>query len=157
MMSKPRRTRESGQGLVEFALAFPIVFIFIIAIIEFAFAFNSYQSVVYAARAGARAGAIYLYQNDCSKDENDDNRKTGVSACTEAYTDNIEATVRRALAGMRTSATISVGYIEAAIPRDNRSGDVVNVQIDYTHNFITPLLHATSFSFTGTASQVIER
>jgi hypothetical protein len=51
MRSWPRRRRRSrGQALVEFALAFPIFIVLLLATIEFAFAFNAVLSLNYASR-----------------------------------------------------------------------------------------------------------
>jgi len=52
-----RQRRFRGQGMVEFALAFPIFLLIIMGIIEFGRLFVIYTSVYAAAREGARYGA----------------------------------------------------------------------------------------------------
>ncbi|HEY7735960.1 MAG TPA: TadE family protein [Candidatus Limnocylindrales bacterium] len=51
------RRRERGQTLVEFALAFPVFWVVLLGIIEFAFAFNAVLSVNYASRNAALVAA----------------------------------------------------------------------------------------------------
>lgn len=52
-----RRKMWRGQGLVEFALAFPIMLLIVIGIMEFGRLFITYTSVFVAAREGARFGS----------------------------------------------------------------------------------------------------
>lgn len=51
------RTRTRGQSLVEFALVFPLFFVLLLGIIEFAFAFNAILAINYASRDAALAAA----------------------------------------------------------------------------------------------------
>ena len=93
-------------------------------------AFNAYVTVVYAAREGARAGAIYQYQMDCPESlqprtgdsdfgqaTNDLNRLSGNALCGTApgppyYSDNVVATARRVLGRLdQTAANIMVTYV----------------------------------------------
>jgi Flp pilus assembly protein TadG len=54
-----RRTRpEGGQTMVEFALALPILALFLIAIVELGLALNAYVEVTHAARVGARKASV---------------------------------------------------------------------------------------------------
>ncbi|HEY7522709.1 MAG TPA: TadE/TadG family type IV pilus assembly protein [Candidatus Limnocylindrales bacterium] len=62
ILQGPRRRRvprrgERGQTLVEFALAFPVFWVVLLGIIEFAFAFNAVLSVNYASRNAALVAA----------------------------------------------------------------------------------------------------
>ena len=52
-----RHGREIGQGLVEFALVFPLFIMLTLFIIEFAFVFSALLGVNYASRNGALAAA----------------------------------------------------------------------------------------------------
>jgi hypothetical protein len=56
----PRRTsrRQRGQSMVEFALVVPVLFLVIFGTIEFCFLYQSLNTVSFAAREGARVGAI---------------------------------------------------------------------------------------------------
>jgi Flp pilus assembly protein TadG len=50
--------RHLGQSMVEFALVLPIMFTVVFGIIEFCFLFESVDTVNFAAREGARVGAV---------------------------------------------------------------------------------------------------
>lgn len=50
---------EKGQGLVEFALVFPLLMILILGMIEFGWILNGKITLTNAAREGARVAAIY--------------------------------------------------------------------------------------------------
>src|SRR5690554_309734 len=52
------KRRESGATLVEAALAFPIMVLIVIAILELGMAFKDYLTVSYLSREGARIGAM---------------------------------------------------------------------------------------------------
>jgi TadE-like protein len=51
------RKRSAGQSLVEFALVFPLFFVLVLSVIEFAFAFNAILAVNYASRDAALTAA----------------------------------------------------------------------------------------------------
>src|SRR5690606_20024691 len=53
-----RRRRERGATLVEAALAFPIVILVIISILELGLAFKDYLTVSYLSREPARVGGV---------------------------------------------------------------------------------------------------
>lgn len=55
--SRTRRGREAGQGLVEFALVFPLFMLLMLFIIEFAFVFSALLGVNYASRNAALTAA----------------------------------------------------------------------------------------------------
>jgi len=49
---------DGGQGLVEYAVVLPVLFLLILGIMEFAVVLFSYESLTNAAREGARAGIL---------------------------------------------------------------------------------------------------
>src|SRR5215472_3079120 len=53
-----RRRQQSGQTLVEFALVAPLLLLVIFGTIEFCFLYQSANTVNFAAREGARVGAV---------------------------------------------------------------------------------------------------
>lgn len=59
------RSKQRGQTMVEFALAFPIFLMIVLGIFEFGRLFFIYTSIYSAAREGARYGAAVENQNDC--------------------------------------------------------------------------------------------
>jgi hypothetical protein len=53
----PRRSKEVGQGLVEFTLVLPIFLLLVMVMFEFGFAYNHNLTLGLASREGARTGA----------------------------------------------------------------------------------------------------
>ena len=49
---------ERGQALTEFALALPVLAMLLFAVIQFGIAFNNYETLTDATRAGARKAAV---------------------------------------------------------------------------------------------------
>ena len=49
---------EHGQSVTEFALALPILAMLLFAVIQFGVAFNNYETITDATRAGARKAAV---------------------------------------------------------------------------------------------------
>ena len=57
---------ERGQGLVEFALVLPIMLLLIVSVAELGVVYGNSQTLVYAAREGARVGsALATGDGDC--------------------------------------------------------------------------------------------
>jgi Flp pilus assembly protein TadG len=54
-----RKTRKSGQNLVELALTFPLLLVLILAVVEVGRAWNTYESARMAAMDGSYTAAIY--------------------------------------------------------------------------------------------------
>jgi Flp pilus assembly protein TadG len=63
------RDRERGSALVEFALVLPVFAMLIFGAFSGAMAYNAKQSIVYAAREGARYGAT-IPQSQCTPTSN---------------------------------------------------------------------------------------
>jgi Flp pilus assembly protein TadG len=68
------RESSSGQALVEFvAVLLPLLFV-VVAIVQFGLLFGANVTLTNAAREGARAGTIYIYDQGHTKDWNDGHR-----------------------------------------------------------------------------------
>jgi Flp pilus assembly protein TadG len=52
---------ERGAELIEFAVAFPLLFFLVAGIVDFGFMFHNYEVVTNAAREGARVGILPNY------------------------------------------------------------------------------------------------
>ncbi|MDD5223448.1 MAG: pilus assembly protein [bacterium] len=63
-MISPRhfRSKQAGQAMVEFVIAFPVLLLFVLAIIQLALLYNAKQVVTYAAFTAARSAAVYPNQ-----------------------------------------------------------------------------------------------
>jgi Flp pilus assembly protein TadG len=57
-MTSPRTTGDKGQAAVELALALPVVFIVILAVVQVVLIARDQLAVIHAAREGARAAAV---------------------------------------------------------------------------------------------------
>jgi hypothetical protein len=55
--AKKHHRKERGQSLIEFALTAPMLIVLLLGLVEMGHAFNSYMTVVAAARDSARLGA----------------------------------------------------------------------------------------------------
>lgn len=57
-MNRIRRTRSRGQGLVEFALIFPVLVLVLFGIFDFGRAIYAYNTLANASRAGVRVAIV---------------------------------------------------------------------------------------------------
>lgn len=67
----PRAASQEGQALVEFAIVLVPLLVILAGVIQFGFLFGANVTLTNAAREGARAGTIYLYDRDHTKAWND--------------------------------------------------------------------------------------
>jgi len=136
--SRKRRQGERGQSIVEFAFVSLVFFLLVFGIIDFSRFFQSWVTVQHAAREGARYAI------------------TGQVACT-GYTNDrdacIAATAKKATAGLNgggpggTAVTVSFkswqypAYSDPAAAGDSGDQcDAIEVEVDYTHSFVLPVL-----------------
>ena len=105
------RRGEKGQALIEFAFAFPILFVFILAIVDVGFALDRREVIQHAVREGARIGAVN--PNEMAiKDQT--NEQSG---------------------GILTN--LKVCYVNENGGGLGDPGDSVHVSGEYSYNFIT--------------------
>jgi Flp pilus assembly protein TadG len=80
------RESSSGQALVEFvAVLLPLLFV-VVAIVQFGLLFGANVTLTNAAREGARAGTIYIYDQGHTKDWNDGHRCMAIlQAATQGF------------------------------------------------------------------------
>ncbi|MFO7588156.1 MAG: pilus assembly protein [Gemmatimonadota bacterium] len=116
--------RDDGQALVEMAIALPLLLILLVGIFEFARAYSIKQTVVNAAREGARAAVVQLTPN--------------------------EAAVKATVQGYLQSNGISIPDDDIVISGFGGStGAPVTVRVSADYNFILlgPVLSLISASF----------
>jgi hypothetical protein len=58
MTSRRRKSNQSGQALIEFALVLPLVLLLVVGMLEFARAWNLHQTMTDAVREGARRAVL---------------------------------------------------------------------------------------------------
>ena len=110
-----RRRGESGQALVEVAIALPILLALLVGIFEFARAYNVQQVITNAAREGAREAVL---------------PGTGSATVVDSVVD-----ARLADANINT-ATVTISSVTV----DTGQPVSVQVSVDYTFVFIGPVL-----------------
>lgn len=151
-----------GQAAVELALTFPIVFLLILTVFELGFAFNAYITVVSAARQGAKAGAVYVFDPTASVSANDQNRESGTGTSTP-YVGNVRDTMASSLGALKTTApyfdkatSVTISYSPAVGTVDTRQGDLISVQVVYRYQFLTQLVGNATITLTGQATERTE-
>ena len=81
-----RRDASRGQALVEFVAVLLPLLLIVVAIVQFGLLFGANVSLTNAAREGARAGTIYLYDRNHTKAWNDGQRcAAAMTAATQAF------------------------------------------------------------------------
>lgn len=137
---------DQGQALVEFGLIAIVFLTLIFGIIDFARLMQSWVTVQYAAREGARYAL------------------TGRSDCTD-YTDNRIGCITNTAKGATTGLFGAPGNVTVKVrrwaypsyanpPLENSAGvacDSIEVEVDYDHHLVTPLISSivSHVSLTG--------
>jgi Flp pilus assembly protein TadG len=98
---------DRGAALVEFAIIMPILFLILFGIIEFAIAFNDYQSIRQGARDGARQSVVKDYGSDTTCDI------TGAAASAPVNAQRIICTTK-ARTGLGDDVRVGVRYTDNA-------------------------------------------
>lgn len=120
-----------GQGIVEFALAFPVFLLIIIGIFEFGRLFITYTSVYAAAREGARFGAAA--ENLCTGGVESQAERAGLIAGNLNVTINYDS-------GVGTAVFSNCGLAKL--------GDRIIVDASVPFRFITGLIPTPGGSIT---------
>ena len=94
--------RDSGQALVELALALPLLLLILVGIFEFARAYSIKQSLVNAAREGARTAVLPNISTE-------DTVKTVVNVYLSANNISPDSIVIRGAAGTKAIGAINTG------------------------------------------------
>jgi Flp pilus assembly protein TadG len=146
-----RHPAPRGQALVEFALVLLLLMLVVMGIIQFGLMLNANVTLTNAAREGGRAGSIYIYRADISKDANDQNRCTAVlSAATQAFglltasSPNFAAS-NPCPAGSGdtwTNGDLTITYVRPSgvAVADSREAYNMTVRIQYKQDMIVPLI-----------------
>jgi Flp pilus assembly protein TadG len=125
--------QQRGGAIAEFALAAPLLVVFLFAIVEFGLAFYTKGLLTNAGREGARHGVVYTTP-----------RKTAVE---------IQAKVNEYLtkAGFTETAAITVGGAGGT------SGSLLSVIVSYPYNFqvLPPFVQGLAGTVTLTAETVM--
>jgi Flp pilus assembly protein TadG len=127
-----RRQRSRGQGLVEFALVFPILMLLLIAVFDMGRLVFAYNDITNAARSGARVAIV--------------DQTAGVAQ---------NATIKQATSLGLKPADVIVDYLKAdlsapcATPK--QLGCVAHIKVNYAWRAITPIIGSIVGPITVTA------
>ena len=137
---------DQGQALVEFGLVAVVFLTFVFGIIDFARLLESWVTVQYAAREGARYALTG--RSDCA--DYADNRIGCITDTAKAATTGLYGAPGNVTVKVRSWA-----YPNYANPAtENSAGvacDSVEVEVDYDHHLVTPIIAAivSHVSLTG--------
>jgi len=156
-----RRDRQSerGQGLLEFALVFPVIVFLVVAFIEMGRAVYSYTTIANAARQGARVAAV--------------NQLTTFAECDESRPIEDPANAHWTITGCTIASATSLGLVPADVsisyaapPGTTLScspvihvGCIASVTVTYEYAPSTPLVSGVmpTITMTSTSQMPIER
>ena len=141
------RRAEGGQSLVEFAIVIPVFLLLLSGMIDFGSGLYANQTIINAAREGARVGVTSL----SSANDNPAPVTARVKAmATSLDLTKLTVTVTCVLpAGTACPNNVS-GYPNWA------SADSVVVQVDYSYKMIWPIALGTTFPLSTTVQMRIE-
>ncbi|HEY7590358.1 MAG TPA: TadE family protein [Candidatus Limnocylindrales bacterium] len=174
-----RHDRESGQSLVEFALAFPLFVFLLMATIEFGFLWNNVLTIQFASRQGVSAAAQVGGEDgaDCAILKAVENAltvpidRTQITAVeifqSDANGDPIPGRINRYVRtgpldcpGTASQPYVLVGtegYPQAARKDTLAEGlEVVGVRIEYEYRAITPFAAGRTWEVSDGATLRIE-
>jgi Flp pilus assembly protein TadG len=138
-MRKRWMREEAGQGMVELALALPVLFILVLGIIEFGRAWNAKQAVTHAAREGARMAVVQ------DPDITQDSVEAGIAL----------ALSRSAIPGV----AVTIAFDKTPSPGGNwrNRGTMQSVYVGVQHRFgfFEPLFKALTGSETITIASLV--
>ncbi len=118
-----RARDERGAIAVEFALIMPVLLLLVLGILEFGYAYHSWDATQNAAREGARVGAVSPNVGEIEA------RVRG----TTSFLDQTNLTVQ-------VDCGITGGsFGPCPAPSAWDEGDIVRVTVEYTYPFLTPL------------------
>lgn len=159
----------NGQALVEFVAVLLPLMLIVVGIIQFGLLYGAHVTLTNAAREGARAGTIYVYDQNHTAFWNDAHRCGAVlSAATASFgllddaSPHFDATMSGGACPTPTSTTlvngdITVSYCASATTddpcpdpgdsltncvNDTREGCLIRVEISYHSDVIVPLISA---------------
>ncbi len=132
------REDAGGQSLVEFALVVPVFLLILLAIVQFGFIFNAQVTITNAAREGARAATIYVYNAKlANKATNDAARSTAALVAARQSLGILDASQFPTTGNNFVVAyTLPTDVQES----DARTGEQVTVTITYRQDLIIPLV-----------------
>jgi Flp pilus assembly protein TadG len=137
-MRKRRGSR--GQALAEFALVFPVFVLILAGMIDFGLGLYSYNTIINAAREGARLGVTNCNAVNCT---------SAVQARAVANSNGLLS------ASGVTVTCYPAGSSTAEACSSSQSGDTVLVRVNYTYHMIWPLTFGTQIPLSASIEMMI--
>jgi len=131
MMKLQRKRSERGGAVYEFAMLLPLISVLFLGIIDFSRAMLAYNALTHASEAAARFASV--------------RSRTSLSPATQG---SIRDRVLQAGTGLEAGKV----DVTATWTPGNIRGGVVEVQIGYPYELITPFLPWETITLTGSAS-----
>jgi Flp pilus assembly protein TadG len=136
-----RRRRSPGQALAEFALVFPVFMLALAGMIDFGIGLYSYNTIINAAREGARLGVT-----NCT-----------AASCAAA----VQARATANSNGLITTSAVTVtcypaGSTTAEACSSSQAGDDVVVRVNYTYRMIWPLAFGSQIPMTASITMMLD-
>lgn len=135
---------ESGQSLVEFAFAVPLLLLVVLALVDFGRAVNYWLDATHVASEGARLAAVNGSRFDCTtlatriKDETYGELLTGSSGG----------------AGVQSPATVTISFPQGGTPQ---VGDPVKVTVSAVYGYVPGGFIPGSFDIVGSSTMRLEQ
>jgi Flp pilus assembly protein TadG len=143
---KPRRRLQSGQGILEFALVFPILVLILVSVLQFAFILGAQIGITNAVREAARAGSILVTSNPAQATTNG----------TWTYQQLTNTLLPSYVQSYRSSSVVSSGtprtevcYTTYADPAGTTQVNL-KVEAQYSHPLFLPIISTILDGFDGT-------
>ena len=141
MIRRIRRRSERGQGLVEFALVFPVFILLLFGILDLGRAVYAYNTIGDAAREGARVAIVNQIQTstDCLQDrpiQDLSDPHWSIKACAIRWANALEVKA----SDVTVSYAPPPGMTLTCTPTVVSVGCIATVRVDYTWHAITPII-----------------
>jgi Flp pilus assembly protein TadG len=166
--SSGMRRRSRGQGLVEFALVFPVLVLLLFGVLDMGRAVYAYSTIGNAARQGARVAAVnqIFNSNECVQDmpvETVGSTHTSITACAirAAQSLNVQAGDVHVAYSAPVGTSLSCPAAADTTPSSGQLdlGCIASVTVDYTFTPLTPVISQmfASIPMASTSQMPIER
>ena len=135
-----RLLRQRGQGLVEFAVIFPIFAFLLFAVLDGGLVMGRYNNINNSAKEGARLGAVGATQADIVARVRE--QAHGVLDAAHVYSQSSDSSCANARDTYQN--VICVEWIAGADAPPGEVGASIRVTVKYRYKFMTPIVNRFS-------------
>lgn len=157
-----RRQPRPAQSLVEFALVAPLLLTLVVGLLELGIVFSIYIGLTNAAREGARAGAVYQWTGATPTNAQANSQVPTIDAARASFVRTAITNTRIPIVADSALTVPTPAYFpDRTTSADRqlnplRAGDVIEVQIQYTHRVLWGVLGARDVQLQTRATARIE-